>query len=112
MKKSTVLMFALLLACVFAISGCESSGDAAADQAQQTETIATTCASASAALKVLTVANDAGKLSEDVQYKVGVAALRIQPICGSPNPPTLDAVLLEAFKANAATLAAEAARSP
>lgn len=62
-----------------------------------TQQIATGCASASAALKGLTVANIAGKLSEDQQTQVLAAANLVNPICASPTPPTLDTVKLAAF---------------
>ena len=85
----------ILLALV--LSGC-------ATNPTQTQTIATGCASASAALRVLTVANDAGKLSLDQQAKILESAQYITPICTAEVAPTLDAQGLISFAAAVAQL--------
>jgi hypothetical protein len=95
------LMFALL----FLLAGCTTTGDLTASQLR---TIETGCASASAALKVLTVANDAGKLSAETPRQVLSAAGTIAPICGADEPPTLTSLQMQAFTHAVALLGAHA----
>jgi hypothetical protein len=71
--------------------------------------VATGCATASAAIKSLTLANQFGKLSDDQQDKVLQAISVTNPVCAAPTPPTLDALKLLAFQQAIARLAAEAA---
>lgn len=79
---------------VWAISACSHVGIQSDEQK-----IATACASASAAMKVLIAANEAGALSETqqavIRQAIGVAA----PICAAEQPPTLDDVRRQAFVA-------------
>ena len=63
-----------------------------------TQQIATGCATASAAIKALTLANQFGKLSADQQSAVLDAIGVTNPVCASPVPPTLDALKLIAFQ--------------
>lgn len=101
--KSLFLAFALTL--IGSLAGCQAGGTLSNSQSNQIETA---CAASSAALKVLTVANDAKKLSAETQANVLKAAMTIQPVCGSPTPPTLDSLKLQAFMQAAALLGVQA----
>lgn len=84
----------ILAICLFAwaVSACTHVGIQSDEQK-----IATACASASAAMKVLIAANEAGKLSE-VQQSVILRAIDIAaPICAAEESPTLDDVRHQAF---------------
>jgi len=109
------MLLMLTLAMTFAItacSGCTTPGAELTDS--QERTIATSCATASAALFVLTDANKAGKLSAEVQVQIAEGAALVVPICSAPEPPTLDSVQMYAFTQAVALLAAKSAeaRSP
>jgi hypothetical protein len=98
----TALLSLMLVAC----SGCSGIGGTTTE----TQQIATACASASAALRVLTVANDAGKLDADAQKAVITAIGITNPICAADTPPTMDTVKLQAFTQAIALLQAQALR--
>lgn len=82
------------LALTLSLAACQTTNPTAD---QFTQEIETACASASTALKVLTVANDAGKLTPAQQTQILSAAGVITPVCGSPNPPTMDSLKMQAF---------------
>lgn len=84
MKRFLIFVLACLLA---ACAGLDT----------RTQQIAAGCATASAALRALTIANDEGKLSTEQQGQILSAAGFITPICAATTPPTLDSVKLEAF---------------
>lgn len=97
-------IFAIALALsLTGFSACQSTPT-------QTQNIEVACASASTALKVLTVANDAGKLTQAQQTQVISAAGEITPICTADNPPTLDSVKLQAFTRAVTILQSQAAK--
>jgi hypothetical protein len=79
----------LLTACLTACQGNQVSTG--------TQQIEQGCTAASAAIKVLTVANDKGKLSAAQQRATLTAIGLIDPVCASPTPPTLDTVKQQAF---------------
>lgn len=95
------LWIALITLTLSACSGC--SGLTTHEQQ-----LAAGCASSSAALKALTVANDAGKLTPAQQTQIISAAGYIEPVCSADTPPTLDSVKLEAFARAIALLQAQA----
>lgn len=99
-------MIRFTLACLLALAlvACQSVGLTTTEQQ-----IAAGCATASASLKALTVANDAGKLTADQQRSILSAAGYISPICSAPTPPTLDSLKLEAFTRAIVLLQAQAA---
>lgn len=99
------IVIAGLLLALSACGGC--SGVATTSTSQQQ--VATGCATASAAIKSLTLANQFGKLSDDQQDAVLRAIGVTNPICAAPNPPTLDALKLLAFQQAIAILTAQAA---
>lgn len=87
---------------LFAIlSGCASQSVSLTDLgfSAGTDQIERGCVIASAAIKALTVANNAGNLSPAQQDRVLRAIGLIDPICKSPAPPTLDASGQSAFLA-------------
>lgn len=112
MKKSTMLMLAILMACVFAISGCETTSSTA--DTHTNTYVQTSCASASAALKVLTEANKAGKLSVETQQQVLDAATILVPVCGSTEPLPADSLAIAALREAVTLLTKKASevRSP
>lgn len=59
--------------------------------------IAAACATASASIKVITAANELGKLSPEQLGGVVTAIGVITPICGAEQAPTLDDIKREAF---------------
>lgn len=66
----------------------------------EAQKIAASCATASASIKVLTAANELGKLTPQAQAGVISAVGIIAPICGAEHQaPTLDDVKREAFLA-------------
>ncbi len=86
----TIFRFTILLA-ILAGCGCGTVQTSATGQ------IETGCTAASAAIKVLTLANDQGKLNHATQTQVLRAIGLVNPICLSPTPPTMDTVKQAAF---------------
>jgi len=82
------LLLALALAAT--IPGCASLDT-------PTKKIEAACLGSATAIKVLTAANDAGKLSADQQASVRKALDIIQPVCTAASPPSLDAIKQAAF---------------
>lgn len=78
-----------LVACLV-VAGC-------ATMTTNTQKIETACVSATAAIETLTVANNAGKLSEDQQKQVMNAIGYVSPICSAPTVPTLDDIKEQTF---------------
>lgn len=95
MKRTATFLMLAALACALAavIVGCRGAG--LVTPAQQ---LAASCAASAAALKTLTIANDAGKLSAATQTSVLHAIGYINPVCTAPEPPTLDSIRAEAFR--------------
>lgn len=77
LMKATMVVSTLLLAACSALP-------------THTQQEAAVCVSYSAALKVLTVANQAGKLSVSEQAQVTEANTLVSPVCLAETPPTLD----------------------
>ncbi len=102
-----MLRFTLLCLITLALAACQSVGQTKTTPEQQ---VAAGCATASASMRVLTLANDAGKLSADQQRSILSAAGYISPICAAEEPPTLDSLKLEAFTRAIVLLQAQAAR--
>lgn len=94
-------MRAIVLALCIALAGCQNGGQLTPTQEQ---TLMTACASASASIKVLTEANKAGKLSEDMQDAVLEAIGIIDPVCGAEDTPTLTQLQQQAFQQAVAAL--------
>jgi hypothetical protein len=95
------MFLALLVALVVMLPGC-------AGLTTQTQKIEAACTGSSTAIKVLTAANDAGKLSPAQQAEIKTAIDTISPICNADNPPTLDSVKQQAFEDAIALLEAKA----
>lgn len=93
------LVFAL------ALTACASLG-----LQTQPQQIAAGCATASASIKVITAANDLGKLDQAQHRAVADAIILVSPICGADQAPTLDDVKREAFAAAIAALQAAATK--
>lgn len=89
-----------------ALAAC---GGVATTSSTPQQQVAAGCATAAAAIKSLTLANQFGKLSDDQQDAVLRAIGVTNPICAAPHPPTLDALKLLAFQQAIAILAAQAA---
>jgi hypothetical protein len=106
--KKIGLFLALALAMVLSACNGASTGPLNDEQLRAVEI---GCASASAALKTLAIANDAGKLTPATQTAVLSAAGRVAPICGAPEPPTLDSLQQQAFQQAVGVLVARAAES-
>lgn len=86
MKLSAVLlMFALSLALAVLLTACNPP-------------FATVCASASAAIKTITIADKAGKISPADEAKVTQAITVVAPICEAPTEPTLSDAERSAFE--------------
>jgi hypothetical protein len=99
-------MKTLFLTTILALGGCATTtGPLTSDQQQVLES---SCAAASAALKVLTVVNEEGKLSEGAQADILAAAQAVQPVCGADEPPTLNDLQMTAFQQAVALLATKA----
>ena len=75
-----------------------------------TQTIEEGCVASSAAIKVLTAANHAGKLSVAQQDGVLRAIGLITPVCSGPAVPTLDSAGQAAFLAAVRAIESNAAR--
>lgn len=75
-----------------------------------TQKIEAGCATASAAIKVLTIANASGKLTYEQQSAVLTAVGTVEPICSSAAIPTVDDVQMQAFNVAILALQAEAAK--
>lgn len=93
------ILLAICLAMAIATPACAPLG--IKTDAQR---IATACATASASVKVLTVANSLGKLNEVQQAQILTAIEIAQPVCAAETPPTLDDVKRAAFLAAIASL--------
>lgn len=61
------------------------------------QNLAATCASASAAIKTLTVAKQEGKISESADLDIKVAIRKVKYVCGAPEAPTAEDVKWLAF---------------
>lgn len=115
MKRQLSFMLALVLT-VFLVA-CNTNGDIADNASgltQQQEYVAMTCASASAAMKVVTVAINADKLDAEQRADVLAASDKIARVCASPTPPTMTQLQEIAFSEAVAVIAVMAAkhRSP
>jgi len=101
-------MMLLALALVFVsagLGGCQSMG-----LNTDLQKIEASCATATAAVNTLTVADKAGKLT-DAQRKDVLKAINVTtPICTQETPPTLDAVKEQAFQAAITALSSLAAK--
>lgn len=95
----------LLIALAFALVGCQA-GSVSTD----IQKIETACVASSAAIKVLTEADRADKLSAAQEEQVLHAISLINPICTPPDPQTLDSVKQQAFLDAVALLEARAAK--
>jgi hypothetical protein len=80
------------VAAVLLLAGCASVG-----LETDKQKIEAACIAASGSVRVLAVANTAGKLTADQWYMVTVAVATIMPICGADAPPTLTVASREAF---------------
>jgi hypothetical protein len=96
------LVFAIVAA---ALVACGSVGTSTPQQQ-----VASGCAASSAAIKALTIANDAGKLDAAQQSAILTAIGVIEPVCSAEVAPTLDTVKLAAFVQAIALLQAHAAK--
>lgn len=93
-----------LLLTTLLLAACSTLGIQSEEQK-----IAAACASASAAMKVLIAANQAGKFSVAQQDGILSAIEIAAPICAAETPPTLDDVKRQAFVAAITVLTAAAA---
>ncbi len=85
----TIFRYFILLAI---LGGCANTSTSTGTQAVEQG-----CVAASAAIKVLTVANDKGKLTAAQQHATLRAIGLVDPICSAPEVPTLDSVKQSAF---------------
>lgn len=99
----TLLRWFILLAI---LGGCACSSTQVGTGTQQ---LMEGCTAASAAIKVLTVANDKGKLSAAQQRATLQAIGLINPVCAGPEVPTLTNAGQSAFLAAVHDLEANAA---
>jgi hypothetical protein len=95
-----IVVFALAFAAL--MSACTTSGGTAASTNAQT--IQTSCASASAAIKALTVVEQAGYLSASDKQAVSDAISVVTPICGSTTQPSDDDVEVQVLSDAVSTL--------
>lgn len=95
-----------LIMIAFLLTACAQLGIQSEEQK-----IAAACASASAAMKVLIAANEAGRLSVAQQDGILSAIEIAAPICAAETPPTLDDVKRQAFVAAITVLTDAAAKA-
>jgi hypothetical protein len=89
------------------LSACASMGGQPLTQLQKIEL---GCTSASTAIKALTVARRAGKLTPLQVGKVTQAGVFLAPICMAESPPTLNFLQEAAFEEAVKMLVAEGSR--
>lgn len=82
------------------------------DDTTTAQKIALGCSSAAAAIRVLTVADNADLLSDDSRSAVVQAITITDPVCRRPTPPSLTDVELAAFIGAARALQDAAATAP
>jgi hypothetical protein len=99
------LIRTLVVAGLMALAGCAGTGGARTQEQQ----VALACASATAAVRTVTLAIQFGKLSDEQIGKAATAIAIYEPICTAPTPPTLDSLKLAAFVQAIALLQAQAA---
>lgn len=90
----------------FMLAGCAPLG--IKTDAQK---IAASCATASASIKVLMAAHDAGKLSKEDAVAIFDHIYVITPICGAETPPTMDDVIRQTLLTSVAALQAAALKT-
>ena len=95
----------LLFAALLSVAACDRLG-----LNTQSQQIAASCAVSAAALKTLTQANDAGKLTPEQAANILHAVGYITPVCSAPEAPTLDTIRLRAFESAIQFLQSEAAK--
>lgn len=92
MKLLKFSMLALLILVTCAFNACSTTGSPT-----DTQKIETACATATTAIQALTIANQEGKLTEQQKIAVINAMGVTTPICTAEEPPTMDAVKMQAF---------------
>lgn len=98
-----------VLVAVLALTACASL-----QSAGKSDPLAVSCATASAAIKTITPAKNAGLLSPATVTQVNNAIAVVSPVCEAPAEPTPGAAVTAAFSAALVTLqsAAAAVHSP
>jgi hypothetical protein len=109
-KQGGFIRPAYLIALLFVAS--LAAACASLQQAATTNPVATTCASASVAIKTLTVARRAGVLSLADASAVNQSIAVVSPVCDSPTEPTASGAVLSSLVSATATLQGIAARYP
>lgn len=115
LRRSGLMAIALFAALAFAsVPACTSLSGAASPEVEATTTAAvqSTCASAKAALRVLTVANEQGKITPAKKSAISTAGHALLPVCGARAPPTVSSVEMAAFEAAAGLLIRQAGGVP
>jgi hypothetical protein len=90
--KSRTLLAAIVAGCAMLCAACSPSLIKTDGQR-----ISAACATASASIKVITAANELGKLDDKQRLIVSETIGIITPICSADEPPTMDDVKREAF---------------
>lgn len=88
---------------------CASLAACSSIQTQE-QKIAVGCATVSASIRVLAVANDNGKIDPLQRVMIGNAIDLVTPICAAEKAPTLDSLSLEKFASAVTTLQGMAVR--
>lgn len=93
---SFLIMLCMIVAnvCLITVAGCASIGGQT-----NTQTISTSCATASAAVKSLTVVQQAGLVSHTDDQGIEAALGIINPICEAPVQPTYSSAEVSAVSA-------------
>lgn len=102
--KNYFLIAALAVAVSCGFTACGTTAGSFVGIKTQAQKIEVGCASATTALDVLTVAQNAGKLAPSVTARVLQASTVVTPICTAPTPPRLSDAAMTAFLAAVVTL--------
>lgn len=89
----------LYLVGVLLLGACATTGTGtvALNTKARTQQIEMSCAASTTAIKALTAANVAGKLTLPQQKSVQQAIHTVAPICNAPTPPTLNDIEMQAL---------------
>lgn len=97
-----MLLMSFLLCASLALGGCATASNAT--QSSVSKTIAETCAAAGAAVQVLALAQQQGKLNTTTTNAVDSFIAVTEPICIAPTPPSLSSAEMTAFTGAATQL--------
>lgn len=99
-RCTSLLAAAVLMAAVALLPACATTEPIVSPGVEQTTTVAvqSACASATAALKVLTVANVEGKVTPAQKAAISKAGHALLPVCGASAQPTVSSTAMGVFR--------------